>query len=606
MARVYAVASAKGGVGKTTTTANLGTVLAMAGHDVLVVDGDLGMPNLASALGVEPDRTTLHDVLTGDSPVSEAIYEGPAGLDVLPGSPALEAFAKAESTGLESIIPSLESQYDIIIVDTGAGLSNDTFVPMKLADEVLLVSTTERSSLGDTEKTRQLAKRIGAETVGVVLTRVDQTNPNADEVASRLDAGVIAVVPEDSAIREALNSQAPAVLRSPDSIASAGYRALAEALIGQPVPAPQSDESMDDESVAEAETVETASDPEPTPEQTVVEMDHDTNDGDAEADADDDAEDSLSESVEEPDAVAESDPVPAAEPDPEVVEEPESVPDSEPTTEAETPSLSFDSNPESHGEDEEDEFSEADAIPFSSGSVSEPAADGDDTDEPVEEPATAAATADVEADADELAQESEPAHDPLAEAAPAPSEDEPDPLAADPLESTDDIGPLADADDVASVTGGPSPDSTPTESMADDPLAADAEPMGEPLHEETTTESAPDPTPETTPEPDHQAAENDPNEPVKSESETVAHDSASQESESQTPEPAVTDENDEPLVAEAEPTTSEAEVIEHEDEETEDEDEDGVYTTSLVEEIESLDDDEPKEKKKGFFSRFLG
>ncbi|TKX78428.1 cobyrinic acid ac-diamide synthase, partial [Halorubrum sp. SD626R] len=93
MATVYAVASAKGGVGKTTTTAAIATILADAGADVVAVDADIGMANLAGAVGVEPGETTLHDVLSGRADPLDAVREGPAGLRVVPGAAAPDAYA---------------------------------------------------------------------------------------------------------------------------------------------------------------------------------------------------------------------------------------------------------------------------------------------------------------------------------------------------------------------------------------------------------------------------------------------------------------------------------------------------------------------------------
>ncbi|ELZ90565.1 cell division ATPase MinD [Haloferax volcanii] len=584
MARVYAVASAKGGVGKTTSTANLGTTLAMAGHDVVVVDGDLGMPNLAGALGVDPDGATLHDVLTGEAAVETAVYDGPAGLSVLPGSNALEAFATANAKELEPVISTLEASYDIVIIDTGAGLSDDTFVPLKLADEVILVSTTEREALGDTEKTRQLADRIGADVVGVVLTRVDQSKPNADVVASLLDTGVIAVVPESPAIREALSTRDPVVVHSPDSIATAGYRALAEALTGTPVPVPGLDDEADeadatdeadeaDETDEPADAADPEPDPEPAPDSDFVEDSGDGVDDGAGPAATPDL-DSGSDSVADPDAAAvadedraTADPELESEAEPNVEAEPEgestveTEPEAEPNAETE-PEPAVDS-------DTDDDL--AASIPFSASTVEEP----DDPAEP---------------DPADGADASESAADPAVDSAVDPGDDAPaDPLAADA--SDDPV--LADPDPVGD------------EESDTDPLAADLDAVtrGTPAADEETVAVADDEVVSDV-DADTDSADADP----------LAEDTAADESRSASSasvEGADAPGADEPLVAEAEPDAAEAESDATEadpdaDDSPEDDDEEGVYTTSLVEEVESFDDDERDEKKKGFLSRFLG
>ena len=237
MATVYAVASSKGGVGKTTTTVNLGTTLASAGLSVAVVDGDLGMANLGDALGVDPDGATLHDVLAGDAAVEDAVYEGPEGLAVVPGDTSIDGFRAAEPENLSDVLGGLDD-CDYVLVDTGAGLSHDTVLPLGLADEVVLVSTTERDSLTDTDKTRQVVERLGGTTRGVVLTCVDPDDPNAEEVAERLATDVIDAVPVDPVVRESMRRAEPLSGYAPDSPAASAYRALATELTGESIPTP--------------------------------------------------------------------------------------------------------------------------------------------------------------------------------------------------------------------------------------------------------------------------------------------------------------------------------------------------------------------------------
>ncbi|QCJ48531.1 septum site-determining protein MinD [Haloprofundus sp. MHR1] len=229
MAWIYAVASAKGGVGKTTTTANLGAALAAAGHDVAVVDADLAMPNLAAALGVDVSDATVHDVLAGRASVDDATYSSDAGVDVVPGDGSLDAFAAAEPTELRAVFSALEP-YDFVLVDTGSGLSHDAVLPLGLADAVFLVCNTERDALGDTDKTREVTERLGGTVAGVVLTRVDPENPNAEEVAERLDAAVVEAVPADDAVAESVAASVPVSTHAPDSPAAVAYATLAEAV----------------------------------------------------------------------------------------------------------------------------------------------------------------------------------------------------------------------------------------------------------------------------------------------------------------------------------------------------------------------------------------
>ncbi|MFC7323743.1 P-loop NTPase [Halorubrum rutilum] len=241
MATVYAVASAKGGVGKTTTTAATATVLAGAGADVVAIDADIGMANLAGALGVTPGETTLHNVLAGQAEPLDAVHEGPEGLRVVPGATDLDAYASADPAGLADVVAAFDDA-DYVFVDAGAGLSHDSSLPLAVADETLLVSTAERSALGDTEKTRQLAERLGGAVAGAAITRVDpDADPDGtgaggpDDVADVLDATVLGRIPEDDAVVRAAAANRPLPTFAPDAPATRAYRDLARALTGAAV-----------------------------------------------------------------------------------------------------------------------------------------------------------------------------------------------------------------------------------------------------------------------------------------------------------------------------------------------------------------------------------
>ena len=231
--QVYTVASGKGGVGKTTTAINLGAMFAEAGSDVVVVDTDLGMANIAGFLDFEMTGATLHDVLAGEANVPEAIYEAPGDIDVLPSSTDIQAFARSETEKLPDVVAQLRAEYDVVLLDTGAGISYDTMLPLSLADAVLLVTTPDVASVRDTAKSGELTHHVGGTVRGAVLTQRSNDILNAEDVEGTLETEILAVVPEDQTVPMGIDAGRPLAAFAPNAPAASAYRELAELLAGE-------------------------------------------------------------------------------------------------------------------------------------------------------------------------------------------------------------------------------------------------------------------------------------------------------------------------------------------------------------------------------------
>ncbi len=235
MSKIIAVASAKGGVGKTTTAINLGTALTGFGRPAIVVDGNLATPNVGLHLGSPIVPSSVHDAVLNRKSIRDCVYLHKSGLRVAPASISLDDFRKADRNNLGRVIKELDGACEVIIVDSASGLGDDMFSAIEVADEAVIVTTPDLPAVTDALKTIQLAEEKGVTVVGVVLNRVknDEIEMSTGEIEALVEKPVIASIPEDESIRESLKKNHPVVYLHPDSDSSIAYKELAALLIGQ-------------------------------------------------------------------------------------------------------------------------------------------------------------------------------------------------------------------------------------------------------------------------------------------------------------------------------------------------------------------------------------
>ncbi|MDJ1432329.1 MinD/ParA family protein [Halostagnicola sp. A-GB9-2] len=225
---VFAIGSGKGGVGKTTTTVNLGTALAQTGERVAIVDTDLGMANLAGFVSLSTDSTTLHDVLAGNASVADATYPLTDNIVAVPSGTGLEEYAETSPEGLREVVDELRDEFSYVFLDVGAGVSHETVLPLGLADAVLLVSTPEPASVHDTKKTLELTDHAKGKAGGLIVTRTrSESNVSPEDIASRLDIPLVGAIPDDTAVRESVYAGTPLVVYDSQRPAAVAYKQLA-------------------------------------------------------------------------------------------------------------------------------------------------------------------------------------------------------------------------------------------------------------------------------------------------------------------------------------------------------------------------------------------
>lgn len=198
LGKVLAVTSGKGGVGKTFVSANLAAALAKRGHKVLVLDADLGLANLDVVLNLYP-KITLHDVFTGKAKLEEAILPAPGGFSVLLAGSGMVEYSRLTSEVRNEflrVMNSLVPNYDVVILDTGAGISDVVLFAVSLASEVLMVATPEPTSLTDAYATiKVLVGQQQRQTIRVIInqaTRPGSGTAITNQLQQVLDRFVVA------------------------------------------------------------------------------------------------------------------------------------------------------------------------------------------------------------------------------------------------------------------------------------------------------------------------------------------------------------------------------------------------------------------------------
>ncbi len=241
--RVLSVTSGKGGVGKSNVVSNLAIALSAQGKKVLLIDADLGLGNLDVLLGLSPVYNLNH-VLNGEKSLAEILIDGPAGIKIIPAGSGIQEFTSLgqhEKLKLLDELDMLEEQFDIMIVDTEAGISENVTYFTVAAQEIIVVVTPEPTSITDVYALIKLLATRYSEHHFKVLVNMAKDSEDALEVFRKLanvagrfldiSLDYLGCVVKDEKVVEAVKRQKAVTELFPESEAATCFATLAKRVI---------------------------------------------------------------------------------------------------------------------------------------------------------------------------------------------------------------------------------------------------------------------------------------------------------------------------------------------------------------------------------------
>ncbi|MFT6625081.1 MAG: flagellar biosynthesis protein FlhG [Cycloclasticus sp.] len=245
--RVIAIASGKGGVGKTNLSVNLGVSLCKLGRKVALLDADMGLANVDILLGLHPKFNLTH-VLNGEKSLDEIVVEGPDGLKVIPASSGVQHMAEIgtmEQAGIIHAFSEFEQDIDVLLVDTAAGIHGGVINFARACQEVLIVVCDEPTSLTDAYALIKLLNRDHGLSRFHIITNMVESLQHGKALYQKLckvtdkylDVALhfTGAVPFDKSLRTSVQKQQAVVDLAPNSPSAQAIKNLARTIDNWPV-----------------------------------------------------------------------------------------------------------------------------------------------------------------------------------------------------------------------------------------------------------------------------------------------------------------------------------------------------------------------------------
>jgi flagellar biosynthesis protein FlhG len=256
--RIFAVASGKGGVGKTSIVVNLAISLKRAGKKVMIMDADLGLANVDILMDIIP-KFTLYDVFKGRKSLHEIVLTGPEGIKIIPGGSGINELANISAAERELLITQLQyfsRDIDYFLIDSGAGVSKNVLGFLTAADDVIIVLTPEPTSITDAYGIIKILSHFKLQNELYLIVNMVKNNKEAKETARKIIAvsskylnikiNKLGFISNDASVGKSIRNQKPFVIANPQCKASKEIDNITQSILQKKIDLSQGTENFFD------------------------------------------------------------------------------------------------------------------------------------------------------------------------------------------------------------------------------------------------------------------------------------------------------------------------------------------------------------------------
>jgi septum site-determining protein MinD len=232
---IYTLLSNRGGVGKTTIAANLSIAISRLKEKTLVVEGDLGAASLYLVFGVKPPVDNFKEILEGRAYIEEAVIDGGPNLSILPNKVPIKVFYEVDAFRFIEVVKPFADNYNVVIVDGPAGIGKPSLVTMKLADEIMIITSPNPPAITSALKLKKVVDALHLKTRGIIVNKVPANIGQGflKQIEVYFEVPILGVIPEDAKAEECYRRKKPIMVEYPNNPVSREINKIAHNLLGR-------------------------------------------------------------------------------------------------------------------------------------------------------------------------------------------------------------------------------------------------------------------------------------------------------------------------------------------------------------------------------------